>query len=184
MMNIKTTPFGGLYVVETSPVGDQRGKFARFFCQQELDSIYRGKVIQQVNYSLTVRKGTVRGMHFQHPPKAETKMVRCIRGRVFDVAVDLRKGEKTFLHWYGLELSAENMNMLYIPEGFAHGFQALEDHCEMLYLHTESYSPSHEGGIRHDDPRVGIRWPLEISDLSDRDSGHPLLKTDYQGLVL
>ncbi|MFC1677257.1 dTDP-4-dehydrorhamnose 3,5-epimerase [Planctomycetota bacterium] len=183
-MKVITTPLDGLCVIGTESFGDNRGKFARFFCQEELDQVYQDRSIKQVNYSMTISKGTIRGMHFQNPPKAETKLVRCTQGSIFDIAVDLRKGSETFLQWYGAELSSENMKMLFIPEGFAHGFQALEDNCEMLYLHSESYSQAHEGGLRYDDPEIGIEWPLEVSVVSDRDTKHPLLKNDFEGIVL
>ena len=183
-MRVLTTSLSGLCVIDTQTIEDKRGKFSRFFCQEELEQVYQGRSIKQINYSLTLSKGTIRGMHFQYPPKAEAKLVRCTQGSVFDVAVDLRKNAKTFLQWHGLKLSSENRKMLYIPEGFAHGFQTLEDNCEMLYLHTECYSPSHETGIRYNDPKIGIEWPLEVSEISDRDTMHPLLKPDFQGMVL
>ena len=183
---MKITPISlhGALTVDTSGFEDERGKFTRFFCNKELKGALREKTIKQINHSLTIKKGTIRGMHFQHPPKAEVKLVRCTQGSVFDVMVDLRKGSETFLQWYGEILSGENMKMLYIPEGFAHGFQTLEDNCEMLYLHTESYSSSHEAGLRYNDPKIGIEWPLEVSEISDRDTRHPLLKPDFQGMVL
>ena len=121
-------------------------------------------------------------MHFQYPPKAEVKLVRCLRGSIFDVIVDLRRDSKTFLQWYGKKLSGENMMMLYVPEGCAHGFQTLEDNCEMLYLHTEFYSPSHEGGLRYNDPKIGIQWPLEVTEISRRDESYPLLPPDFAGV--
>ena len=122
-------------------------------------------------------------MHFQHPPKAEVKMVRCIRGSVFDAIIDLRKDSKTFLQWHSEILSAENMKMLYIPKGFAHGFQTLEGNCEMLYLHTEVYSPLHEGGIRYNDPTIGIQWPLEIAEISQKDKSYDMLLHDFTGII-
>ena len=181
-MKITPTPMLGAFTIETSGFEDDRGRFVRFFCDEQLEEILGNKTVRQINYSLTVKKGTIRGMHFQYPPKTEVKMVRCINGSVFDVMVDLRKNSETFLQWHGETLSADNMKMLYIPEGFAHGFQALEQNCEMLYLHTELYTPACEGGIRHDDPAVGIRWPLEVSDISERDSIHSLLTSDFEGI--
>jgi len=181
-MKITPTPLHGALTVDTSGFQDDRGKFVRFFCSEELKDVLGKRIIKQINYSLTVKKGTIRGMHFQCPPKAETKLVRCTQGSVFDVVVDLRKGSETFRQWYGEILSGENMKMLYISEGFAHGFQALEQNCEMLYLHTEFYTPSSEGGIRYDDPAVGIQWPLKVSDVSDRDCNHSLLTSDFAGI--
>lgn len=121
-------------------------------------------------------------MHFQHPPYAEVKFVRCLRGRVWDVAVDLRAGSPTFLRWHAEELSPENAHMLVIPEGCAHGFQTLEADTELLYLHTTAYTPGAEGGVRYDDPAIGIRWPLPAANISSRDTGHAWIATDFTGL--
>ena len=174
-MRINKLPLEGAFVIEPEPFTDDRGIFARVFCQRELQNILHGKNIVQINHSLTRQKGAIRGMHFQYPPKAEIKMVKCLRGSVFDVMIDLRSDSSTFLNWHGEILSAENMKMLYIPEGFAHGFQTLEENCELLYLHTEFYSPEHEGSVRYDDPKIEIKWPLEATDISERDKNHPLL---------
>lgn len=184
-MNIKQTPLQDAFVVEPEPVTDDRGLFARVFCQNELESILNGnKSIVQINHSLTRQKGAIRGMHFQYPPKAEIKMVRCITGEVFDVMIDLRKNSSTFLKWHGEILSSENMKMMYIPEGFAHGFQTLEENCELLYLHTEFYSPEHEGSVCYDDPKIGIKWPLEVTEISDKDKRYPFLPQDFGGIQL
>ncbi|MCK4430754.1 MAG: dTDP-4-dehydrorhamnose 3,5-epimerase family protein, partial [Candidatus Aminicenantes bacterium] len=153
-------------------------------CQRELQNMLHGKNIVQINHSMTRQKGAIRGMHFQYPPMAEIKMVKCLHGSVFDVMIDLRQGPSTFLKWSGEILSADNMKMLYIPEGFAHGFQALEENTELLYLHTEFYSPEHEGGVRYDDPVINISWPLEVADISEKDQSHPLLSKDFEGIVL
>lgn len=181
-MRINKLSLEGAFVIEPEPVTDDRGIFARFFCQHELQSTLHGKNIVQINHALTRQKGTIRGMHFQRPPKAEIKMVKCLHGSVFDVMIDLRSYSSTFLKWHGEKLSAENMNMMYIPEGFAHGFQTLEKNCELLYLHTEFYSPEHEGSVRYNDPKIGIKWPLEITDVSERDRSHPLLPSEFAGL--
>jgi len=183
-MNIKQTPLQDAFAIEPEPFADDRGLFARVFCKQELQSILHGKNIVQVNQSMTRQKGAIRGMHFQRPPRAEIKMVKCLHGSVFDVMIDLRQRSSTFLKWHGEILSAENMKMLYIPEGFAHGFQTLEENCELLYLHTEFYGPEHEGGVGYDDAKVGIKWPLEITDVSERDKNHPLLAHDFKGIIL
>src|SRR4030095_15392058 len=129
----------------------------------------------------TAKKGTIRGMHFQLPPYREIKMVRCIRGKVFDVIIDIRKGSATFLKWFGVELSPAALNMIYIPEGFAHGFQALHDESELLYHHSEFYTPNAESGIRYDDPAINIEWPLEVTSVSERDLNHPLLTEKFKG---
>ena len=182
-MKTVATPIPGLVVAETTPFADHRGAFARLFCAEGLGDAFGGRRIVQANHSRTRAVGAVRGMHFQHPPHAEMKLVRCIRGRVWDVAVDLRRGSPTFLSWHAEELSAATMRMLVIPEGFAHGFQVLEPDSELLYLHTAAYTPSAEGGVRHDDPRLAIRWPLPATDLSARDLAHPLLADDFPGIL-
>lgn len=169
------TPLEGAYIIKPEPFQDHRGMFSRIYCKNELSAIGYVKDIVQVNYSITVKKGAIRGMHFQYPPKAEIKMVKCLCGSVFDVIIDLRKGSPTFLKWHGEILSSENMKMIYIPEWFAHGFQTLEENCELLYLHTEFYSPEDEGGVRFDDPVLNISWPLEVTDISEKDRTHPLL---------
>ena len=176
------TSLEGLYVVERMPIKDQRGFFCRFFCAEEFKEAGFNKCIAQINHSLTIKKGAVRGLHFQYPPHAEAKIVSCLQGEIFDVAVDIRKGSPTFLRWHGEILSAENMKMMYIPEGFAHGFQTLKENCELLYLHTEFYSPEYEGGVRYNDPLIDISWPLEVRDVSERDKRHPLLGENFTGI--
>jgi len=183
-MKIKQTPLQNAFVIEPEPFTDDRGLFARVFCKQELQSILHGKNIVQVNHSMTRQKGAIRGMHFQRPPMAEIKMVKCLSGSVFDVMIDLRSDSSTFLNWYGEKLSAENMKMMYIPEGFAHGFQTLEENSELLYLHTEFYGPEHEGGVRYNDPLINISWPLEVTDISKKDKNYSLLSKDFEGLLL
>jgi dTDP-4-dehydrorhamnose 3,5-epimerase len=183
-MNLVPTAIAGVFVSETKAHQDARGAFARLFCERELADAIGGRKIQQINRSRTASVGAVRGMHFQLAPHAEMKMVRCIRGRVWDVAVDLRKGSPTFLKHHAQELSEANGLMLIIPEGCAHGFQVLEPDTELLYLHTASYEPSAEGGVRFDDPALNLPWPLAVTDLSDRDKNHPLLKNNFPGISL
>ena len=183
-MRFLKTPLAGLFVIEPDPFRDSRGIFVRIFCEEEYKSISGSMGIAQINQSLTHSRGALRGLHYQRPPKAEKKVVRCLKGRVFDVAVDLRAGSATFLHWYSIELSAKEMNGLYIPEGFAHGFQTLEENCELLYLHSAFYSPAHEGAVRYDDPLVGIKWPLPPQEISMKDREHPYLSNDFQGVHL
>lgn len=183
-MRINKLQLEGAFVIEPEPFTDDRGMFARIFCQHELQNISHDKNIVQINHSLTCQKGALRGMHFQYPPKSEIKMVKCMRGSVFDVMIDLRRGSSTFLKWHGEMLSAENMKMVYIPEGFAHGFQTLEENCELLYLHTERYDPEFEGGIRYDDLSLSISWPIEVTDISLRDQNHPLLSREFKGIKL
>lgn len=184
-MNFKPLSLEGAYLIDPAPFKDHRGFFARVFCEKELKEIGYTKKIVQINHSLTTRKGAIRGMHFQYPPKAEIKMVKCLSGAVFDVIVDLRKTSPTFGRWHGEELTSKNMKMMYIPEGFAHGFQTLEEDSQLLYFHTEFYSPEHEGGVRFDDPDLAIQWPLPVSDISEKDRRLPLLKelrtTSFKG---
>ena len=175
-------PPSGLKCVMRQRLGDARGFLARLFCAEELALAGWKKPIVQINHTHTAKRGTVRGMHYQTPPHAEMKLVICIRGEVFDVAVDLRAGSPTFLQWHTETLSADNGRALLIPEGFAHGFQALTDDCEMFYLHTAAYAPEAEAGLRVDDPRLGITWPLPIAETSARDHEHPLLTPQFQGM--
>jgi dTDP-4-dehydrorhamnose 3,5-epimerase len=172
----------GIYVIGQEPFQDERGWFARFYCKKEFSKIGHQKEWVQMNQSQTERKGTIRGMHFQLPPHSETKLVRCISGSVYDVVIDLRKGSPTFLNWMAIELSSKNNKMLYIPDGFAHGFQTLEDHCGLIYLHTEYYSKEAESGIRYNDPQLAIRWPFAAEQLSPRDAAHPFLDPKFKGI--
>lgn len=181
-MKIVPTPIAGMSVVETTTFRDHRGSFRRVFCEDELAPLLAGRHIVQMNLSRTVNVGAVRGMHFQKSPHAEMKLIRCIKGRVWDVGVDLRSGSPTFLRWHAEVLTPENALMLVVPEGCAHGFQALEPGSELLYLHTSPYTASAEGGVAHDDARLGIAWPLPPTDLSDRDRAYPSLASDYPGL--
>jgi dTDP-4-dehydrorhamnose 3,5-epimerase len=164
------------------PFSDERGWFGRFFCKEEFAAIGHEKDWVQMNHSFTKDKGVLRGMHFQHAPHREIKMVRCISGAVYDVVVDLRKNSETFLQWFACELSAEKKNLIYIPEGFAHGFQTLSENAELIYLHSEYYKPEAESGLRYDDPRINIQWPLEITQVSDRDQKHEWLEDNFAGL--
>lgn len=183
-MKILDTPLADLKIVQSVPHRDARGAFTRFFCAEELEPVLGPRQIVQINHSRTSRTGAVRGMHFQRAPHAEMKMIRCLRGRVWDVAVDLRAGSPTFLQWHAQELAHDDAQMLVIPEGFAHGFQVLELDSELLYLQTASYHPPSEGGLRHNDPRLAIAWPLPPQDLSPRDLSHPLLGADFTGVAL
>lgn len=158
------------------PIGDHRGFLERMFCVSELaDLIPSGKSIVQINRTLTSERGVVRGMHFQNPPYAETKFVSCLKGEIFDVAVDIRPESPTYLQWHAEVLSAENGRTLVIPEGFAHGFQTLVPDCELLYFHTAVHDPASEGALNALDPVLGIPWPLEVTAMSQRDQSHPLL---------
>jgi dTDP-4-dehydrorhamnose 3,5-epimerase len=179
------TPLTGLKLVQRKAIEDHRGFLSRFYCAEEFaESGIIKKPIAQINHTLTRKKGAVRGLHFQHAPHAETKLVSCLKGEIWDVAVDLRSESPTFLQWHGEILSAANRKSLLIPEGYAHGFQALTEDCELIYLHTESYHPEVEGALNVSDPRLSITWPLPIGDLSDRDRNHLLIDKNYQGIVL
>ncbi|MEO6834186.1 MAG: dTDP-4-dehydrorhamnose 3,5-epimerase [Chitinophagaceae bacterium] len=181
-MTFHATPLEGLFTVELSVFQDERGWFGRTYCKEEFAAIGHSAEWTQLNHSFTKDKAAIRGLHYQRPPFSEIKMVRCISGEVFDVAVDLRAASPTFLHWFGTILSAENKRMLYIPVGFAHGFQTLTEDCELLYHHSSFYTPGYERGIRFDDPTLGIKWPLELSVISQRDSGLPYLAPSFKGI--
>lgn len=179
---VSDTPLAGLKRVERRTMGDARGFFSRLFCAEELAEAGWSKPVAQINQSVTARQGTVRGLHFQYPPHAEMKLVSCLRGAIWDVAVDLRAGSPTFLHWHGEELSPGNLRALVVPEGFAHGFQTLTEACEVLYLSSAPYTPSAESGLQPQDPTLAIAWPLPITELSDRDRQHALLSGGFQGI--
>lgn len=181
-MKFFPTSLSGACIIEPQPFSDERGWFARTYCKQEFAQIGHEGEWVQLNHSYTSKKGTIRGMHFQAPPYQEIKMVRCIAGAVYDVIIDVRKNSPTFLQWLGIELTASNKKMLYIPAGFAHGFQCLTNDCELLYHHTEFYTPNSEGGIRFDDPKVNIQWLLPVSIISTRDAGHPYLSENFKGI--
>jgi dTDP-4-dehydrorhamnose 3,5-epimerase len=180
---ILDTRIAGLKVLQRKPLGDRRGYLERLFCNEELQALAPDKPIAQINHTLTASRGTVRGLHYQRPPYAEIKFVSCLRGEVFDVAVDLRKNSPTFLQWHAEVLSAANHKTLVIPEGFAHGFQTIADDCEMLYFHTAPYQASAEAGMNALDPQLAIEWPLNVgvAMLSDRDRSHPMLTKEFKG---
>ena len=183
---VKTVPtlIPDLMVVETTPHIDPRGAFARLYCEHELASPISPRRIVQINHSRTSAVGAVRGLHYQRPPHAEMKLVRCLKGRVWDVAIDLRHNSPTFLRWHAEELTPFNGKMMAIPEGFAHGFQVMEPESELLYLHTAFYTPSAEGALRYDDPKLDIKWPLSVTDLSQRDAQHPFIDSDFTGIAI
>ena len=184
LLKIISTHIPDLMMVKTRPKTDKRGTFSRIFCEKELKSVIGDRRILQINHSQTAQVGTVRGLHFQHPPHSEMKLIRWIKGEIWDVAVDLRAHSKTFRHWHAVQLSPSNNYMMVIPEGFAHGFQCLEAESELLYLHTSFYNYEAEGGINYRDPCLNINWPLPVVDLSPRDAHHGFMKQDYQGIIL
>jgi len=183
-LEIEATPLSGVTIITRNRVGDARGFLCRIYCADELAPLGFEDGISQINHTLTHRKGTVRGMHFQHRPQAETKLVTCIRGEIFDVAVDLRCGSSRFLQWHGEVLSAKNDHALLIPKGFAHGFQTLADECELLYLHSAPYERSAEDGVNAIDPKLGIDWPLAISEMSERDRNQAMIAPEFDGIDL
>ncbi|MFC5740294.1 dTDP-4-dehydrorhamnose 3,5-epimerase [Dyella tabacisoli] len=183
-MKFHQTPLADLMLVETTLIQDERGQFARAFCETEFAALRPDLHWTQINISRTYRQGSVRGMHFQYPPAAEAKLIRCLRGKIFDVAVDLRAGSPTFLQWHGVELSEDSPMQFLIPEGFAHGFQALTDDVQLLYMHTTAWSREHEGGLRHDDPSLAIAWPLPVTQVSEKDRHAPLLDETFVGVHL
>jgi dTDP-4-dehydrorhamnose 3,5-epimerase len=169
------TELSGAFVIDLDRKEDNRGFFARAFCQHEFAEHGLKPVIAQANIAFNSRKATLRGMHFQFPPAPETKLVRCTRGAILDIIVDLRPESPTYLEHVAVELSADNHRALYVPERFAHGYQVLEDSTETSYQVGEFYTPGAEGGIRYDDPRLGLSWPLPASEISDKDRDWPLL---------
>jgi dTDP-4-dehydrorhamnose 3,5-epimerase len=181
-MEIIKTSIAGVNLIESAPFVDTRGSFSRIYCEQELGESIGSRRIVQINYSKTVAVGVVRGMHYQNPPHAEMKFIRCIKGSVWDVAVDLRANSSTLLKWHAEELTSENARMLVIPEGCAHGFQSLEPNSELLYLHTAFYTPEMEDGIAYNDPRLKITWPLPVTDLSARDKQFSPIPSSFSGI--
>jgi dTDP-4-dehydrorhamnose 3,5-epimerase len=183
-MKFNETKIKGLYIAELEPLSDDRGFFERAYCNKELEKINIKKPIKQINHSLTLTVGAIRGMHYQNHPHSEIKMVRCIVGEVFDVAIDLRKDSDTFLQWHGECLNSENFKMMVIPEGFAHGFQVIKPNSELLYFHTESYTQKAESGMLFNDEKIGIKWPLQVTSISDRDLKHKLITKEFKGLKM
>lgn len=177
------TTISDLFVLQRKPIADARGFFCRFFCAEEFQSIGLTKPIAQINHTYTKKKGAVRGLHFQYPPCAEVKIVSCLQGEIFDVAVDIRKDSPTFLRWFGISISADNKKSLFIPAGFAHGFQALTEDTETLYLVTADYNPAKEDALNAEDPLLGVRWPAKITELSDKDKAVPFIDQTYQGII-
>ena len=178
------TPLLGLKVIQRKRIEDSRGFLSHFFCANEFNAYGFNKPISQINHTLTRQKGSVRGLHYQQPPHAEIKLVSCLKGEVFDVAVDLRKDSPTFLHWHGELLSENNQRSFLIPEGFAHGFQTLTEDCELIYLHSAPYIKEAEAALNVTDPKLDIAWPLNMTELSERDRLHPMIKLDFEGIAV
>lgn len=170
----------GAYTIDVQPFLDNRGFFTRTFCRNEFAANDLVQNFVQANHSGTRGRGVIRGMHFQYPPFAEIKLIKCIQGAIFDVIVDVRKNSLTYLQWYGTELSAENKRMMYVPEGFAHGFQTLTEDSEITYMVSNLYSKENEGGVKFDEPGVGIKWPLPVSLVSDKDMSIPFIDDSFK----
>jgi dTDP-4-dehydrorhamnose 3,5-epimerase len=181
-MKFHQTPLEGAYVIELERRGDDRGFLARFFCENEFAAAGLETRFVQINNSLTAAKGTLRGLHYQLPPAAEVKVVRAIKGALWDVIVDLRADSPTYLKWYGSELNESNRLMMYVPRGFGHGFVTLTDHVEALYLDSAFYSPEAERGLRWNDPAVAIDWRAEPQSMSDKDRMWPDLDPKFHGV--
>ncbi|MEM1394324.1 MAG: dTDP-4-dehydrorhamnose 3,5-epimerase [Cyanobacteria bacterium P01_D01_bin.116] len=170
------TELQGAYTIDLEEKHDQRGFFARAFCAKELEAHGLKPVVAQCNLSFNYKKGTLRGMHYQIEPAAETKIIRCTKGAIYDVIIDMRPESPTYLQHFGVELSADNHRALYVPEMFAHGYQALTDGCEVMYMVGEFYTPGYEKGLRYDDPFFNIQWPLEATEMSEKDTNWPLMR--------
>lgn len=183
-LNIIDLPLSGIKLICRNPIGDSRGFLCRLFCADELSAGGWTKPISQINHTLTMKRGAVRGMHFQYPPFAEMKLVTCIRGAVWDVVVDVRAESPTFLHWHAEVLSRENCRAMLIPEGFAHGFQVFTDESELIYCHSSPYNPKAEAGLNPKDPRIAIGWPCAITELSEKDERYNMVDVHFRGVFL
>ncbi len=174
-MRFQPTPLAGAFIIEPETIEDTRGFFARTYCSQEFAAHGLIANFVQSSVSLSRKRGTLRGMHFQTAPACEAKLVRCTAGAIHDVIVDLRPDSPTYLKHIGVELTAQNRRALYVPEMFAHGLQTLQDNSEVLYLISAFYAPDKATGLRHDDPKLGIRWPLAVTEISEKDTRWPWL---------
>jgi dTDP-4-dehydrorhamnose 3,5-epimerase len=180
----KQTILQGLYLINLKPKTDDRGYFERVYCIEEFKELMPQKQINNINRSFTKQKGTIRGLHFQYPPFQEIKIIICLKGSVYDVAVDIRKNSPTFLQWHGETLSEKSEKMLIVPEGFAHGFQTLEDNVEFMYFNTSPYSKENESGLNYNDPSLNISWPLEVTEISEKDKNHKFISPNFKGVEL
>lgn len=178
------SPLAGAFTIDVQPFQDSRGFFTRTFCEKEFGEHQLVQHFVQANHSGTNGKGVIRGMHFQHSPHCEVKLVKCVQGAIYDVIVDVRKNSATFLQWFAAELTSENKKMMYVPAGFAHGFQSLSEYSEIVYMVSNFYNKESEGGIRYNDPKVNIKWPLPVSLVSEKDQGIPLVDATFGGVIL
>jgi dTDP-4-dehydrorhamnose 3,5-epimerase len=181
-MKFNETPLSGAFTIDLERRGDDRGFFARMFCENEFSEAGLETNFVQVNNSLTAKRGTLRGLHYQLPPASEVKVVRCVRGALWDVIVDIRPGSSSYGKWYGTELTAENRRMMYVPRGFAHAFLTLRDDTEAIYLVSAFYAPDRERGLRWDDSAIGVDWPEKPTEISEKDAAWPDLEPTFHGL--
>ncbi|MCF8369843.1 MAG: dTDP-4-dehydrorhamnose 3,5-epimerase family protein [Bacteroidales bacterium] len=183
-MTFKQTILEGAWVVTLDPFVDDRGTFSRMFCENEFAEIGFTKNFAQVNYATNKSKGIFRGLHFQVPPYSDSKLIRCVRGKVYDVIVDIRQGSKTFLKSFAIELSPEENKMLFITDGFAHGYLTLEVKCELIYFHSTAYKPGFEGGLNYKDPKLNIALPFEPSKISEKDKNYTYIDNKFNGIKI
>jgi dTDP-4-dehydrorhamnose 3,5-epimerase len=181
-MKFTETSLKGAYIVTPEPFIDDRGLFARVFCKKEFSVIGHSGEFVQINHSVNNLKGTFRGIHYQLPPFGEIKLIRCVSGRVYDIIVDIRSGSPTFLKSIAVVISQENMKMMYVPAGFAHGFITLEDNSQLIYHHTAFYEPGYEAGLRYDDPELQLELPLKPVVITEKDRNHPLIDGNFKGI--
>lgn len=182
IIQFEDLPLSELKKVCLSEFNDNRGVFTKLFCGDAFSQILQNQTIKQVNISHSYLKGTIRGMHFQYPPYTETKIIKCLKGEVYDVVIDIRMHSKTFLEWYGVHLTESDKKMLLIPPGFAHGFQTLSNNAELLYMHTEKYVKNHEGGVNFNDPKISINWKLPPKNVSERDMNFEFISNNFKGI--
>lgn len=178
-MDLISTEIDGCYIIKPTKFFDDRGWFNRIYCENELNNFYPGIKWVQINHSFTLKRGTIRGMHYQKYPNQEIKMVKCISGKIFDVIIDLRPNSNSYLKWFSIELSSLNQKMVLIPKGLAHGFQSLEESTEIIYFHSEFYSPNNENGVLYNDPCFNIKWPLTPTLISKKDKSYTPLKLNF-----
>jgi dTDP-4-dehydrorhamnose 3,5-epimerase len=181
-MKFLKTVFSGLFIIQNEAIIDNRGFFSRTYCKKEFESINVHQEFVQSNHSFNLKKGTLRGMHYQISPFSETKLIRCVEGSLYDVVIDLRAGSSTFLNIFTIELSKNNMKSLLIPEGFAHGYQSLENNTSLIYQHTNYYDQNSARGIRFDDPILNIFWPIENKIISQKDLTYNLIDKNFKGI--
>jgi len=182
--SITDLPITGLKLITRKVEKDNRGSFSKLFCAHELSKVFTFNPISQINISISNKKGTIRGLHTQIQPYLENKIIYCIKGKVWDVALDIRANSPTFLSWHSQILSEENMQSLFIPAGLSHGFQALSDNVELIYIHDAPYSSAHECRLNPFDPLINIKWPLQVTELSDADKNAPFISKDFCGIQI